>query len=150
LHYISLLWKQDFKLGVLHYTHSVIWQKVSDPGIFPLPKILLNAGLMYDDEWFKKALHIQYGVNAHYFTKYYAPAFMPSVNVFYLQNRKQIGDYVQLDGFVNLQIQRVRIFIMMEHINQDIAAFGYESYISPHYPVPNRSWRVGLSWSFYN
>jgi hypothetical protein len=150
LNYLSLQWKQDFKFKALHYTHLTLWQTTSNAIALPLPKILLKATLMYDDEWFKKALHIQFGASVTYFTKYFAPAFMPSVNVFYTQNEKEIGNYPQLDGFVNLQIQRVRIFIILEHFNQDLQGFGTSSYITPHYPIPSRAVRFGVSWSFYN
>ncbi len=150
LTYMAVQWKQDFKFHALHYMHQAILQKSSNSSAMPLPDLLVKATLMYDGEWFKKALHIQFGVTANYFSKYDAPAFMPSVNVFYVQHQNQIGNYPQLDGFVNLQIQRVRIFVMMEHFNQGLQGFSTASYITPHYPLINKEIRFGVSWSFYN
>ncbi len=150
LRYSAVQWKEDLKVGVLHYLHQAILQQSTNEYAMPIPKILLKATLMYDDEWFKKALRIQIGVTANYFSQYYAPAFMPSVNLFYSQSYKKIGNYPQLDAFVNLQIQRVRIFVTMEHANQGMQGFTTATYITPHYPIPNRAFRFGVSWSFYN
>ena len=77
-------------------------------------------------------------------------SFMPSVNLFYVQRQKEVGNFPQLDAFLNIQIQRVRIFVLFEHLNQNVLGFTTATYITPHYPVMNRALRFGVTWSFYN
>lgn len=150
LTYASVRWKQQYRWASLLYVHHVMYQVTSNSAALPVPTWLYKGSLMYDADWFKKALHIQFGVSMNYFSKYNAPAFLPSALVYYNQQQKVIGNYPQLDGFVNLQIQRVRIFLMMEHFNEDMNGFPRGAYATPHYPLTRRAIRFGVSWSFYN
>ncbi len=150
LSYFAAHWKQNFNYKSIHYSHQAVWQHSSNSKAMALPQVVLKATLFYDDEWFKKALHVQLGTSVNYFSKYFAPLFMPSVNIFYIQDKKEIGNYPQFDAFVNIQIQRIRIFIISEHVNQGMAGFSNASYITPHYPIANKAIRFGVCWTFYN
>jgi hypothetical protein len=150
LNYASLRWRQKIHLFSLTYLHDIIFQYSGNQAALPVPQYLYHGSFMYDEFWFNKALHIQFGISLDYFSKYYAPGFMPSLNVFYSQMEKQIGNYPQFDAFLNMQIQRVRLFFMSEHFNQDLPGFSTAGYSSLHYPLARRAFRFGISWSFYN
>lgn len=54
-----------------------------------------------------------------------------------------------LDVFFNAKWKRMRILLMMEHLNDDL--FGRRTYFSiPHYAQNKRVFKLGFSWSFYD
>jgi hypothetical protein len=65
-----------------------------------------------------KALFLQTGVTFNYFTNYFANDYNPVIGEFFVQNNKQIGNFPNLDFFVNAKIQRTRIYIKAEHLIQ--------------------------------
>jgi hypothetical protein len=148
--YSSIRWRQKLRFHSITWLHDLYLQRSGDQSALPVPEVLFHGTLMYDEQWFNKALHIQFGVSMDYFSKYYAPAFMPSLNVFYTQHERKIGEYPQFDAFLNMQIQRVRLFFLSEHFNQDMPGISSAAYSTLHYPLARRSFRFGISWSFYD
>jgi len=65
-----------------------------------------------------------------------------------LQNEKSYGNYVFIDFFISAQIKPVKFFIMAQHLNQGFMGNNY--ILSPGYPMPDRSFKVGLSWMLFN
>jgi hypothetical protein len=55
-----------------------------------------------------RGLFLQTGVTFNYFTNYFAND-NPVIGEFFVQNNKQIGNFPNLDFFVNAKIQRTRI-----------------------------------------
>jgi hypothetical protein len=118
----------------------------------PLPMISIYESIYYENLLKFNRTHgkmlTQIGFDIYYNTKFYAPAYMPSLAQFYLQDEKQIGDYPFIDFFINIKIKRARIFFRVQHLNSDLIKREYFTVL--HYPMNERSIKFGLSWSFYN
>ena len=56
-------------------------------------------------------MEIQLGLDIFYFTSYYGDAYMPALGMFYIQNKKQIGNYPFADIFFNFKVKRARVFL---------------------------------------
>ncbi len=139
---------KDFRLGNFYFNQKLVAQKSSSDNILPLPRFSVYSNNYYKNTFFKGALGFQAGVSLHYNTAFNAPAYMPATGQFYLQNRKEIGDYPKLNVYVNLRIRRTRLFFMYEHIN---SSFGNRDYFSAyHYPIAPGMFKYGLIWTFYN
>jgi hypothetical protein len=148
---ISATLNQDFKLGVLHLDNEVTWQKSSNEEVIPLPDFTLYHNLYLDFKMAKKVLNVQMGADVRYFTKYYAPAFMPATGQFYLQpenDKVEIGNYPLVNVYVNVLLKRTRIYVMMYHVNKGMGNSNY--FYAPHYPINPRLLKFGLSWNFYD
>jgi hypothetical protein len=84
----------------------------------------------------------------NYFTNYLANDYNPVIGEFFIQDKKAIGNYPNLDFFVNARIQRTRIFLKAEHFNS--AFTGNNFYSSPSYPYRDFTVRFGVIWNFFN
>ncbi len=71
---------------------------------------------------------------------------MPATRSFYLQDKKQIGNYLTMDVFVNIKIQHARIFVMYSHFNSGFMTRNY--YMVPGYPLQDAAFKFGLDWRF--
>jgi len=139
---------QNFKFRALHWDNQIVYQTSSDQKIIPLPDLAAYSSL-YLQFKIAKVLTIQMGANAHYWTKYYAPAYEPATQQFKLQNDVQVGNYPLLSGFLNCHLKQTRFFI--QYYNASSLFINPPEYFSsPHYPVNPTSIRMGLSVDFIN
>lgn len=151
LQVLSATLNQDFKLGIFHLDNEVTWQKSSDMDVLPLPDLSLYHNFYMQFKLAKKVLSVQLGADVRYFSKYYAPAYMPATQQFYLQpedNQVRIGGYPIVNVYANLHLKRTRFYVMMYHVNQGISKPNY--FLAPHYPINPRVIKFGLSWNFYD
>lgn len=151
LQVLSATLSQNFRLGIFHLDNEVTWQKSSNSVVLPLPELSLYHNFYLQAKLAKKVLSVQIGADVRYFTKYYAPAYMPVTQQFYLQPTAQqveIGGYPIVNVYANLHLKRTRIFAMMYHVNQGMGS--RNSFLTPHYPINPRLFKIGLSWNFYD
>lgn len=151
LQVLSASLTQDFKVGIFHLDNEVIWQKSSDMNVLPLPDLSLYHNFYMQFKLAKKVLSVELGADVRYFTKYYAPAYMPATTQFYLQpenDRVKIGGYPIVNVYANLHLKRTRFYVMMYHVNQGMSKPNY--FLAPHYPINPRLLKFGLSWNFYD
>ncbi|WP_077154627.1 putative porin [Bacteroides bouchesdurhonensis] len=151
LQVVSARFNQDFKLGIFHLDNEVVWQKSSDQDVLPLPDFSLYHNFYMQFKLAKKVLSVELGADVRYFSKYFAPAYMPATEQFYLQpdnDRVKIGGYPIVNVYANLHLKRTRFYVMMYHVNQGISKPNY--FLAPHYPINPRVLKFGLSWNFYD
>ncbi len=125
-----------------------VYQKASNTNGLRVPELIGDLSVYYTKDLFKKAAIIQTGVNVRYNTAYYADAYMPATKSFYIQNKKEVGNYFYGDLFFNLQIKRARLFLKYQNIGFLLKDFSY--YTVPSYPMPDGGFRFGVSWMFYD
>ncbi|GAB4020519.1 putative porin [Spirosoma koreense] len=111
------------------------------------PPLFLNARLQYEF-LYAKVLYIQTGIDLHYKSPYYADAYMPVTQQFYLQNRQQVEGYVLADVYANLRVNRTRLFVKLTHANQGLFAPGY--YVAPDYLMVSRGFAFGVDWYLFD
>ncbi len=146
----TLALQQDFKLGPLHWENVITYQKSSNSDVIPVPDLNIYTNL-YLKFKIAKVLKCDFGADARYFTKYYAPDYSPALGQYAVQtgnNRTEVGNYPIVNVYANFHLQHTRFFVMMSHVN---AGQGNRSYfLTPHYPLNERVFRVGVSWNFFN
>ncbi|MBT3207525.1 MAG: putative porin [Bacteroidetes bacterium] len=136
-----------FKFWRFKTNHKFVVQ-YSDNKAIAIPKFATYNSIFYEQFLLKKVLKVQLGVDFYYNTKFYSYAFMPSTNVFYLQNEKLIGEHPYFDIFLNIKLKTVRFFLKYSHINSEISKLDYFSAL--HYPLNPMTFKSGLSWTFYD
>ena len=112
-----------------------------------IPDIFVNSRLYYGGYWFGEKIYIMFGVDMHYKSDFFAPAYNPVVQQFYLQDNFMIPAYVVADAFLEFQIEYLSMFLKMEHINQSSTG-GY--FTHPYYRGQPRIFDVGVRWLFFN
>jgi len=138
---------KELNMGRWCFSNRVTWQSVPVTDAVRFPEWVTDHSLYYHHN-IKKILYYQLGVDVFYFSSYYAKIYMPATGQFYVQDQKAIGNYPYGDVFLNVQVRTVRVFVKYEHVNSGFPSFAY--YAAPHYPVPDRSLKFGVSWIFNN
>ena len=148
INYLSLKLSREFRFGKFALDNTVLYQKVEqNQAILNVPELVTRNTIYFTDYFFKKALYLQTGVVFNYFTKYYANDYNPVIGEFFVQREKQIGNFPNLDFFVNAKIQRTRIYFKAEHFNSSLS--GNNFYASPNNPYRDLTIRFGLVWNFF-
>ncbi len=142
---------QNFQLGPLNWENVVTYQNSSNTEVLPLPALNVFSNLFLKFK-IARVLDVELGGCVTYFTKYEAPDYLPMLNQFAIQqnaeSRVELGGYPFVDVYANMQLKRARFFVAMTHVN---AGSGSKmQFLTPHYPMNNRTFRMGVSWTFIN
>ncbi|UFH36851.1 putative porin [Flavobacterium acetivorans] len=149
INYVSVKVAKEFKFGNFALNNTLLYQKTDQmDAILNVPEIVTRNTIYYTNYMFKKALFLQTGVTLNYFTKYMANDYNPVIGEFFIQNKKEIGNYPNLDFFINAKIQRTRIYLKAEHFNSSFS--GNNFYSAPNMPYRDFMIRFGLIWNFFN
>ncbi len=140
--------KKNFTLGKWHLDNHLVYQKIFEDDVIRIPEFWSMHSLYFESKIFKKVLWTQIGLDMRYHTPYYADAYMPATGKFYLQDTKLISPYPVVDFFINFKVKRARIFLKVVNVNQGLIDNGYFSVY--RYPMPDRSFKGGISWRFYD
>ena len=139
--------KQDFHFGKFTLENNAVYQLSSNQSVLPLPELTLYHNLYYHDLWFK-VLSMQIGADVRFHTAYFAPAYMPATGQFHVQDEMKIGNYPVMHVYINAHLKRTRFFAQYYHINQLFMKGNY--YSMPYYPINPATFRMGLTWNFYD
>lgn len=146
--YLSVKAQREFRVGHFALDNTVLYQQVGqDDPVLNVPKFLTRNTLYYTGTLFKKAMFFQTGFTFQYFTKYKANDFNPLLGEFYVQQKKEIGDFPLIDFFFNAKVRQTRIYLKAEHFNSSFT--GNKFYSAPNYPYKDFLVRFGLVWTFF-
>ena len=149
INYVSVKVSKEVKFGDFGLDNTLLYQKtVQQDAILNVPELVTRSTIYYSNHLFKKALFLQTGITLNYFTKYLANDYNPVIGEFFIQNKKEIGNYPNFDFFVNVHIQRTRIYLKAEHFNSSLT--GNNFYSAPNNPYRDFTIRFGLIWNFFN
>lgn len=149
INYLSLQVNKEFKIWKLALDNTMLFQRVNQQdAVLNVPKLVTRNSLYFTNYFFNRALFLQTGVTFNYFTKYYANDYNPVLAEFFVQDKKQIGDFANFDFFINGRIRQTRIFVKAEHFNSAFAT-NNTFYSSPSYPYRDFLIRFGLVWNFF-
>ena len=148
LNSFSAFVKKDFHLKNWVISNNITWQQIPDSTVIRLPEWIVKGSLFYKHSVFKGAMDLETGVDLFYYSSGHYTAYMPATSQFYIQNIKSTGNYPFIDLFINAKIKNVRIFFRMEHFNAGMMENTY--YSAPHYPYPDRAFKIGINWQFFN
>jgi hypothetical protein len=124
---------------------------VSNDNIMRIPRFFANFRVAFDFVYYK-VLYLQVGGELHYKSTYYADAYMPLTQQFYLQNRLKTEGVVYSELFLNARINRVRLFVKMANAVQGLfqGVFNPGYFSTPFYPVVGRSLGFGVNWPLFD
>jgi len=132
----------------LHYDMQQHVQFSSDQDQIRVPLFASKNSLYSDFKLFHDALRVQIGFDLRYHTRFYADAYNPNLGIFYRQDEEQVGNYLWVDAFLNLQIKRATIYVKAGHLNTFIEQNAY--CIIPNYPAQQFGLFYGLTWKFFD
>ncbi len=144
---LDLLANLDF--GLFRSRHHLAYQYVGSRRFEQFPPWVSAHAFFADFSLFDRALYVQSGLDIRYLSSYYPMGYMPVVRQFFVQEAYQSDHVFLVDVFLNLKIQRVRLFIKYEHFLGLLFDLG-PVYTIPFYPLPENTIKFGVSWQFYD
>ncbi|WP_162053924.1 putative porin [Pontibacter pamirensis] len=146
------LWGADLlhhiRFGPVHFKNLVAYTNTDEADKVRIPDFLLESTIYIEGFLFKQALFSQVGVQTTYMSSYYADAYMPVTQQFYVQDHFQVQGYPVVDVFLNADIKTVNLFVKMSHVNDQLLEPVY--FVTPYYPGMRRSFTFGLKWMFFD
>ena len=128
INYASLKVSREFVFGKWALDNTLLFQKVDQPdAVLNVPEFVTRNTFYYTNYLFKNKLFFQTGIELNYFTSYYTNNYNPVIGEFFVQDRVKIGNSPLLDYFVNVKIQRTRLYLKAEHFN---SLFSKNNYFS--------------------
>ena len=146
--YIYAYFNTDVDLWRFKIRTQLAYQTVQGTTVLKLPAFMGSLSVYYSQPLFSGAALLQPGLSFYYNTPYYADAYMPALRSFYLQGSKEIGNYLYVDVFINIKIQRARFFVAYTNLGSYIESRSY--WATPTYPGQDAAFKFGISWRFHD
>lgn len=133
----------------LSISSSVIRQISNDiESHVPMPEWINYSSIQNHWPLFSNKLRLSYGVRSIYYTGYFARGVNPVLNILYVQNTHNFGDFLQVDAFTYINIRSVEVGIYLQN-----ALYGVTNdnpLIAPHYVIMPRNLMLNINWKFKN
>lgn len=131
---------------ITHGLYTKVLENADDA--VQMPELFVNSQLSYANIFFRGNFDFQVGIDAHWKSAYYAPAYDLVIQQFYVQKNIQAPDFPIVDLFLNVRIQRARVFVKYNNL---LKAFNdYANVPTPYYPGIRNIIDFGFDWSFYD
>ncbi len=139
----------NFNVKLWHFEIGGVasMQVADNEDVVHLPLFYGKLKLGWDITLVKDVSMMQPAFVINYFTEYYADAYMPATRVFYLQNNVKIGNYSFLDFYITFKLKRANIFVGYTNIYSLSKDNRY--FTTPHYPMRDSKWVLGVKWRLY-
>lgn len=121
-------------------------QHVNNDDVIRIPDFAGRAAVFYSGKLWSTSMNI--GADVNYFSAYKANSYNPNLNSFYLQDSLKFGNYPMIGAFLEAKVKTVKVFFAMHHLNQ--GWFGNDYFINQNYTMIRRTFRLGITWNFYN
>lgn len=139
----------EFSYGRFHLNTRLMFQKIDQEDLLPLPDFIGRALFYYQSPLFENAAKGQVGIELHYFSKFNSRVFYPVLNEFALgKDGSEIGGVPLLDIFYNLQIKRMNLYFRAINVTSVLQRGNYYNF--PGYPYKDLKFQLGVKWQFYN
>ncbi|MBP3763614.1 MAG: hypothetical protein J6I49_07045 [Bacteroidales bacterium] len=139
----------QLRAGIMRLDMQQMVQHSTDASQLPLPLWATKNSLYADFTLFRRALHLQIGVDVRYHTPFHADTYDPASGLFLRQEEAEVGGYLWGDVFVNLQVKRASIYLKAGHVNA-LWEVQPAYMLLPHYPGQKFGLYWGMAWHFFD
>ncbi|KIO78438.1 hypothetical protein TH53_03945 [Pedobacter lusitanus] len=150
---LKLTLGKKFTYGRFNLDSYIVYQKTSKQDIMPMPDFYTFNSLYMKATVFK-VLKTEFGFDVRYNSKYVNYSYSPAVSQFYIKQASatyqpvKFNTYPIVDLWVRASLRKANIFLKYEYVNQGLQSKGY--YVVNRYPMPDKLFKIGLSWNFYD
>jgi hypothetical protein len=125
-----------------------IYQYTTRSDVVRIPPNVFTGRLYYTGFLFRNNLQLQLGGQLQIYDVFYPYAYMPAIQVFHLQNSFSTDPYPFVDIYLHARIRPVSFFFKVENLLQPFAGTNYA--LVRGYYQPDRAFRLGISWMFFD
>ncbi len=130
--------------GPLEFAGTALYQDYveSDTTKELTPNLILTGELSYRNKFFDNALDAKFGVRTQFMNRQRGMTFNPRLMLYEENTETNIGLWTRLDAFAILRIGDAYITLSYENL------LNASYIITPIYPMPERTFRLGVNWVF--
>ncbi|WP_425635741.1 putative porin [Algoriphagus yeomjeoni] len=144
--------KSSIRVGQkFQWDTEVIFTQISGESSdnFRIPQLYANTKFYFDSPMFNENVYVQLGLDIRYHSDYYAEAYNPSTQQFYLQNDFNVYAYPIADIFLDFRINRTRVLLKYNHLNSGLMENeGY--FVTPDYTGYKSFIDLGITWYLFD
>lgn len=137
----------NVKIRKFEFVGFASLQTTNNNEIIHIPDFQGKIKLAYNITLVKNISMMQPSIVINYFTKYYADAYMPALRTFYLQDEVKVGNFPYIDLCVTFKIKRANIFV--QYTNMYSLTKDNRYFTTPHYPMRDSRFCLGVNWRLY-
>ncbi|MGZ3884241.1 MAG: putative porin [Bacteroidia bacterium] len=146
-------WSYNLNFDKVLFRHlglraNVTYQTTNDDRRVKMPPLAAAGSIYYAGSLFKNNLQLQIGLQSDWYQAFKGYNYMPATNVFYVQNSITVGNYPFVDAFLSARIKPVQFFVKVENVLMGLTGSNYS--LVPGYYQPDRAFRFGLTWLFFD
>jgi len=148
--FLSFNLKKAFNLtSWLHWDVNVHFQDILSRVQIETPNFVTSNRIYFKGKILKNdILKFNIGFNVLYYTSFYAKAYSPALDKFYLQNHTKVGNYPYLDFFAEFYLKNnFAFFTSITHFNSGL--FGNNYLATTNYPSQDRAFKFGMKWRLF-
>jgi outer membrane cobalamin receptor len=130
--------------GPFEFAGTALYQDYveSDTSKDLIPNLVMSGELTYRNKFFNEALDTKFGVRMHYMNRQRGTTFNPRMMLYEENTEANVGMWTRLDAFAILKVGNAYITLSYENL------LDANYTITPVYPMPDRSFRLGVNWVF--
>lgn len=148
LNVLKITAEKSFSYKKFTLRNFAAYQKTDASAILGLPKLYIYNSLYFSNRFFK-SVDAQIGLDSRFNSSYKAPSYAINISQFYVsQKAVEFSSYPVMDVWIKASLRRANIFFKYNYINQGLFSKGY--YTVNRYPMPDKAFKFGVSWNFYN
>lgn len=134
--------EQALRWKFLNLETACVWQRTSNREVTPIPSLALYANL-YLSTTIAKVMTLQLGVDAKWHSRYLAPYYEPTTQMFVPQDQYEIGGNApMMMAYVNFHLKRARAFV--RYYNVGSLLFKPDHFTMPFYPTYPPQFQFGI------
>ncbi len=137
-----------FKYRSFNWLINATFTEGNNDTILAFPKFTTRQSLLFRFPMFQKRMQFETGVDLMYLSKYFAPNYVPAIGDYIIQNNKQYGDFIYVNFFAGLKVKQFNAMFKIQNVAQGL--LGYNYMMMPHYPLPDRLFKLIILWRFYD
>ncbi len=134
--------------GRLHTSTRFTKTIQSGTRISGMPGMMLSSTNWFDLVKNSRAYAVQLGFQLDWRSDWQSEAYHSINAQWYLTKSGSIPDYVMMNAFAHVRIDRVRVFLRVHNVLQGLGSMGY--FAAPGYAGQPRLFEIGLDWTFFD
>jgi hypothetical protein len=138
---------KKLSFGKFNLDSYIVYQKTDNTDLMRTPEFY-TFNSFYIDQTVFKVLKTNFGFDVRYNSKYKNYSYSPAVSQFYIGSNEKFATTPVVDFWIRASLRKANIFLKYEYANQGLGQKGF--YTINRYPMPDRLFKIGLSWNFYD
>lgn len=136
---------QSTRYKKLYTENQIFIAAHTGPNRLRYPNLMINSRVSYDFKYSK--LELTTGLDLHYKSAYYAYAYQPATQQFYVQDNIKVKPGLLADAFVTTKLNRVRLMLKYSQLNHLVLG---DYYVGPNFKGLKGALSFAVDWPLFD